>query len=1145
MPNAAPDLGGHGLIARFIRHKNAANLVMVLMILSGIYALAKLNTQFFPTAEIRTITVSVIWPGASAQDVEQRILNSVEPAVRFLDGVDQVISIAREGAANIVLEFDPSTDMQKALSDADSAVAAINTLPEEAERPKVTLRRFYDRIAKLSVSGPYSERALKVFAKRIRDDLIDRGVDRIEMNGFRDEEIVVRVPQAELRRLELTASDVAGRIRLNTQDRPSGNIRGSIDRQVRATAEGETPEAISRIEIKTFPTGERVRIRDVGRISYELDSDQPRGIVNGRPAIQLTVMRAENADTLKSNEILTRYLEEAKAKFPPSLEIRKYQVNADRLLERIMLLVKNGFTGLVLVVAVLLVFLNGRVAIWVAVGIPVSMMATLGMMYFSGQTINMISLFALLMTLGIIVDDAIVVGEHTATRFSMGDPPALAAETGAGRMMVPVVAASLTTIAAFAPIFLVSGVMGQIIVALPMVVIVVLTASLVECFFVLPGHLAHSLGGNRRASWSWWRVVFIALAILSVPVLLDWFVRLFVTPEEAKEGLGLLLSGTVERVRDLVDTVGAGAPPLKIAAGAAVVFAVLFLAILVEAAVLVFKRRANRNPHGESRFRRAFDAGFGWFRDKPFNFLVGLSYRWRYATVALAVSSVLIFAVGNWMGGRIGFQFFPSPEAESLTATIEFNSGIPEEEAVVAIRRIEASLFATEKQLSGDGESLIVSAYTTLGQSGRHQGGNLAEVNVDLTASEVRTVRTFAFINAWRRNLPHIVGIKRIAVSARRGGPPGKDIDIRLIGGDSATLKKAALEAADLLSAFPGVSAVSDDLPFGKPELVLRLTPRGKALGFTLEDVGKQIRDAFEGAIARRMAVGDEEVEVKVKTTSAVSGGEQVRVQELKSPSGTFVPLNEIVHIAERQVFSVVQRRDGHGSVSVTGDVDDKVTSNQAVIAKLSEKALPDLAAKYGITYKFSGRAEERANAFADLGLGLILALSVIYIILAWIFSSYWRPLAVMLIIPFGVVGTFIGHDLMGYKLTMMSFISLLGLAGILVNDSIVLVSRLDERLGEGEDLEVAAVGASRDRLRAVLLTSLTTIGGLAPLLFEQSLQAQFLKPMAITIVFGLSVATLWVLFLVPSIVGIGGDISRFLRGIYGPRDEAGVMPAE
>jgi multidrug efflux pump subunit AcrB len=531
------------------------------------------------------------------------------------------------------------------------------------------------------------------------------------------------------------------------------------------------------------------------------------------------------------------------------------------------------------------------------------------------------------------------------------------------------------------------------------------------------------------------------------------------------------------------------------------------------------------------RFRRAFDRGFGALRDGPFRAFVAFAFQWRYTTVALSAAG-LILAVGLIAGGRVGFQFFPTAEPENILARLTFAAGTPEDEVTDGVTRVEAALREAEADAAPPGEPLVVATYATIGRSGFSRGMNFGEIAVQLTPSEERTIRTFDVISAWQAKIPEIPGLETVTVSGRRGGPPGRDLDIRLTGATTEVLKKAALEVRDMVATYPGVSAVDDDLPYGKPEVVMQLTPRGEALGFTAEMVGQQVRNAFEGAIARRVPNGDEEVTIRVRYVQEAPGLAALGTLALRSPAGEFVPLSEIVELTEKQGYAIIQRIDGKTTVSVTADVDQDVATNVDLVAALDAGPLQAITSKYGIDYSFSGKEEERAKSFADLKFGALIGLGSIYLILAWVFASYARPLAVMIIIPFGLVGAVLGHMVLDVPLTILSLMGLLGLSGILVNDSIILVSRLDERLATGESIGDAAVGASCDRLRAVLLTSLTTIGGLAPLLFEQSLQAQFLIPMAATLVFGLAVATFFVLFLVPAVVGIGDDLGR-LGGAY------------
>lgn len=1062
-----------GLISLFVRHPTASNLLMIGLILIGLFSAQRLNTQFFPTIEIPLITVSVSWPGASAEDVEKNIVDAIEPELRFLDGIEDVTSIAREGSGVISLEFVSSADMQKAQSDVEQAVARITTLPDDSEEPKISRATFYESVAKISVSGPFSEAFLKSYAKTLRDGLLDAGIDRVTLSGARDEEIWVEIPERELQRLDLTLGDVALRIRDSTRDVPSGVIKGDVEVQVRSFSDRKTPETIADIEVKSLTTGEKIFLKDIASVRTRFDDDESVGVKEGRQAIELNVQRAVSADTLATMEKLNTHLATARQTLPTTLSVDAYDVRGKFVQQRLGILVKNGLQGLVLVLIVLFLFLDYRIAFWTAAGIPVALLATLAVMYASGQTINMVSMFALIMMLGIIVDDAIVVGEHTATRQELGDPPDLAAERGASRMLKPVLAATLTTQAAFFPIFLIGGRMGDIMSAIPLVVTAVLVASLIECFLILPGHMRHGFGkAPRRPGW----------------------------------------------------------------------------------------------------FRRKFDGLLNGFRDGPYRAFVGATYAWRYTTIACAIA-ILIVAIGLLAGGRVGFRFFPSPEPENIQALVVFGAGTPRDEQARSMAELEKALDKAEAQLLAkaarrkdkaaksqgssqfppslktiiervretfDGRQqvaeetrIVENRFTTLGKSGRNQGENLAQIEVQLTPSEERSIPTKEILKAWRLMLPKVPGIERVALVGRRAGPPGRDVDVRLKDAPVATLKAAAEELKEKLSSVPGVSAIADDLPYGRPELVLELTPRGTAFGFTSQSVGTQVRNAFEGAIATRFARGDEEITVRVRRMQEAPGVQELSQIYLKSPAGIRVPLTEVVTIREKQGFSIIQRRDGLRTVGVTGDIDGEVSSTLEVIERLEAEVMPELVDNYGVRYEYKGRDEERRESFADLKAGAYLALAIIYIILAWVFESYAKPLAVMAIIPFGIVGAIFGHMVMGMHLTIISMIGLLGLSGILVNDSIILVTQVKERLANGDELREAAVGASLDRLRAVLLTSLTTIGGLLPLLFETSRQAQFLIPMAITLVFGLATATILVLVLVPALVGIGGDISRTMRGFW------------
>jgi multidrug efflux pump subunit AcrB len=1016
-----------GLMATFVRHRNAANLFMILFVLFGLWGVSSLNRQLMPNTETRNVNVNVTWSGASAEDVERNILLLIEPAVRDIDGVLSMNSNAREGRASISLAFERTVDMQTAERLVQTAVSSVNNLPEGANTPTVSAPTFFDPVAAIAISGPFPEDALRRYAREIRDGLLQAGVDRVEYTGYRDRQLLIEVDDARLRQLDLTLSDLSSALAPNFSDQPSGSLRGDLGAQIRAAAPELSARQIENTEIRSTATGDSLTFGDIATVTDQYNTNTPLGYMRGEPAIKLQVSRAANADTVDTYDTIRAYVESLQPTLPPSLNVVVFDAAAEQVNQRLALLFSNGLAGLVLVLVVLFVFLDGRIATWVAMGIPIAIFGALGAMYMLGLTIDMISMFALMMVLGIIVDDAIVVGEHTATLYQQGQSRAEAAINAAGRMAAPVIAAALTTMAAFAPIWLVGDVVGQIMATLPLVVVAVLAASLIECFFILPGHLAHALPRQRKRPGA---------------------------------------------------------------------------------------------------FRRNFDRGFDYFRDHMFGRLAELSYTWRYLTVAIALA-ISIGAGAIMMSGQLRFEFFPTAEGESFNVIARFQPGTQQEDMAAIVVAIEDAVTAVEEGLSTTGEQLIVTTYANLNlEDGQ------ANFNVYLTPSEDRTVRTAEITQALRDNLPSVAGVESIGVREFRGGPQGRAIDVRFVGSSPTVLKEASEALQDVLEGFPEVTATSDTLFYGSPELVMNINDRGAALGFDLAMLGQQVRDAFEGRNVATIAAHDEEINVRIERVGDTEGSSALREMWVRAPSGSYVPLASIVDFSESRGFAFISREEGRTAVSVRADVEEGVDAAD-VLARLEADFLPQITAQYGIDYQFGGRQAEQNAAFADLARGAMFALGVMYIIISWIFASYFAPLAVMFIIPFGIAGAIWGHYLMGYNLTIVSMMGMLGLAGILVNASIVLISRMNERMEAGEGRREAALGAARDRLRAVILTSLTTIGGLTPLIFEQSLVAQFLIPMAVTIVSGLGLATLLVLFLVPAVLAIGADIGAFGRWLF------------
>lgn len=1025
------------LIGIFAQHKVAANLLMIMMILAGAWALAKLNTQFFPNFALDVVTVRVTWTGAAAEDVEESITNPLERELRYLSGLKKLTSTSSNGIASLSLEFEEGTDIGQALDDVKQAVDQVRNLPATAEKPEITRVIRYDSIARVVISGPGDRAELRHLARRFEHELLARGIAKVNITGLPEEEIAIQIPTAALQELGLSLPRVAERLGELSRDLPAGTVgRNDVARQLRSLDQRRDEATFATLPLKTTRDGALITLGDVAVIERRPQDGEVRLSFHGRPAVELQLQRTETADSLKVARILEDWVTETRPQLPVGVELTVFDESWRLIKDRIFLLVKNGGSGLVLVVAILFLFLNGQVAWWVALGIPVSFMATLGVLYAVGGSINMISLFALIMALGIIVDDAIVVGEDALAHYQTGEHSLEAAEGGARRMLAPVVASSLTTIAAFLPLMLVGGPIGNILRDIPLVIVCVILASLVESFFVLPGHLRHS-----------------------------------------------------------------------------------------------FHRLHHAKP---SLLRLRLDTGFNHFRDRLFRPLATLTVDYRWTTLAGA-AAILILAAGLLAGGRLGFNFFPTPEGATINANASFVAGTPPQRVRAFMDQVNAALGETERELGGN---LVVAAQTRYGQgqlasAGGLQGDQHASMLVELTQPDTREVRVGEFLKAWRDKVQLPAGIETFTLFSGTAGPPGRDVDIRLTGEDADRLKIAANELTQSLLTIRGVSAIEDDMPYGKEQLIYRLTPAAEALGLTVDAIGRQLRAAFDGQLVQIFQDGDDEVEVRVMLPDVerdhLIGLERFNVL---LPSGELAPLNNMVELRARRGFEAVRHAQGKLAVQVSADVDTTVIKPGAVIAALEQGVLQDLRIRHGIDYSLEGRSADQQETLADMRRGALFALAFIYLILAWVFASYGWPLVVMTAIPFGIVGAIVGHWLMGIDLTILSLFGLFGLSGIVVNDSIILVTFYQHLRAGGMAVREALVEAACQRLRAVLLTSLTTIAGLTPLLFEKSLQAQFLIPMATSISFGLAFSTVLVLFFVPALLSVHESVTHRWSGV-------------
>ncbi len=1005
------------ILGLFAYHKVAANLLMIIMILAGLLSLYRLNIQFFPNFELDVVTVRVVWQGASAEDMETGITIPLEQNLKTVDNLNKMTSTSSRGVSVITLEFIEGTDIVLALDQVKQKVAEFRNFPEDAETPKISHVSHYEQIASIIVTGGNLDE-LRPLAREFEQQLLQQGIDKVIIRGLPEEEIVIEAQAAILQQLQLSLDNIAQKVNSFSQDVPAG-IVGDKDsgRELRSLDQQRQSWEFAQIPIERQQQN-YINLGDIAHIEKRPKNPATLLTFEDQPALELSLKRAESGNSLKAARILSDWLAQTRPTLPPNIKLTVYDESWQLIQDRMDLLLRNGFGGLVLVVAILYLFLNGRVAFWVAVGIPVSFMATLGVLYLAGGSINMISLFGMIMALGIIVDDAIVVGEDALAHYQSGEPALSSAEGGARRMLAPVMSSSLTTIAAFLPLMMISGIIGNILFAIPLVIVCVIIASLIESFFVLPGHLRHA------------------------------FLHL---------------------------------------------------------------------PHqATSKTRQTLEQGFAYFRDHIFYHWIRFALEYRQTSLSIAMA-LLLFAFGLLVGGRLQFSFFPSPESSVLYANATFVAGTPEAKVHKFLQHLESTLAQTQTELGQDLVLYSVTRYgATSGRRNSQSGEQFASITLELLPSDQRQIRNEEFIKTWKQFIQIPPALDNLSIAGRRAGPPGRDISVRLTGNNSVKLKQASLELQEVLKGIAGVSDVEDDLPYGYEQLVYRITPEGEALGLTTAEIGRQLRTAFNGRLIQIFQQGTEEIEVKIQLPQAQQDHlHSLNQFEIKLNNGEFVPLNTVVSWQSQRGFQALRHAEGQLAVDVSGNVDRNINNNNTIIASLQQHTLPELKSRYGISYSFEGRAAEQKETLADMKVGLLLGLTLIYLVLAWVFASYGWPLIVMMAIPFGLIGAILGHWLLDIDLTILSLFGFFGLSGIVVNDSIILVI-FYKKLREQYDRQQALIQATCQRLRAVLLTSLTTIAGLTPLLFETSFQAQFLIPMATSIAFGLMFSTFLVLLVIP-----------------------------
>jgi multidrug efflux pump subunit AcrB len=1033
---------GWNVFAYFARHPTAANLLMVLMVLSGIAAGSQIRTQYFPDVVIDEVDVTVRWEGASPEDVDAGIVALLEPALMALDGVESIEAVAREGRAMIELTFEPNWDMARAVADVETAIAEVTTLPDGAEDATIRRGGWRDRVTDVLIWGPAPVEQLGRYADELASRLYARGITRTTIQGIADPVIRVAVPEAQLIRHGLTLSEIADVVEGATAAAPAGEVDRSGTR-LRAGSGSREVEALGELIVRSDAAGGHVRLRDVADLSRE-GADSGRAFFrDGLPAVQIRVDRNAQGDAISMQAAVAEAVAEMRPTLPEGVRVELIRTRAEGITDRLDLLMANGLQGLALVVAVLFLFLNARTAICVAAGIPAAVAATIALMAVAGMTLNMMSLFALIICLGLQVDDAIVVAEHAEWRHRvLREPPAVAAETAATHMAMPVFAAMITTVLAFFGLTFIGGRFGTLISDIPWTVIVVLTASLAECFLILPHHMKMALSAGPRFDW------------IDAP-------------------------------------------------------------------------------------SRTFNRGLDIFRARVFEPAIGLVIRLRYPVMA-AMILVLAQAAAMFIRGDVTWRFFSSPEQGSITGNIAMLPAASRADTIAMVGELERAVAAVGARFETEhGRAPVKTTVAQVGgTSGRGLPGDdvkdpdqLGAIEVELIDPDLRPYSGQAFVAALEAEVRRSPLMETLSFRSWGQGPGGDDLDVTFYGGDTRVLKQAAEALKAALAPVAIVSGLEDSLSYDKTEMVLELTPLGSRLGFSIDDVGAELFARLSGIEAAEFAEGTRTATVRVGLPEDEITADFLHRTRLRTADGAQVPLSEIVTVESRPGFASLERRNGRRIVEVTGDVSDDAPAAAAELTReLETVILPGIAERFELEYAFGGLAEQEDRFLSEALTGFLLCLFGIYLALAWVFESWLRPLVVMAVIPFGVIGTVWGHWHWDLAMSLFTVVGLIGMTGIVVNNAIVLISMVDEYAVRHATVP-AVVLAAGDRLRPILLTSMTTVLGLGPLLLERSQQALFLKPTVITLVYGLGINAFVVLLVVPALIVAQRDAALALRG--------------
>ena len=1036
-----------GVVSWFAENHVAANLLMLFLLFAGAVTGLTMKIEVFPEFSLDRISVTTEYPGASPAEVEEAIIRRIEERVAGLAGIKRIDSTARESFGTVVIEVMQNWDLKKLLDEVKAEVDSITTFPNEAERPIVREMTRRSQVISLAVYGDASESTIKNLAERIKNEITDLpGITQAELFGVRKGEIHIEISEKSLRRHRLTLGKVAEAVQRGSLDLPAGRIKtGSGEVLIRTKGRRYYAAEYRDLPVITSADGTKVTLGQIADLSDGFEDLDLFARFQGKPSAVIQVYRVADQSALEVAEAVKKYAENIGPSLPEGIHIGFYQDMSEILKSRIELLLKNMAFGLILVSILLGIFLDIRLAFWVTLGIPISFLSGLWMLPRFDISINMVSLFAFIMVLGIVVDDAIIVGENIFRRHEEGEGPLKGAVDGAVEVGRPVIFAVLTTVVAFWPLLLGGGTMGKVMRNLPIVVILVLMGSLVESLLILPAHL--------------------------------------------------------NRSRDR-------------------------------------EKRRTKGPRREKLVSR----GLKWFIRKPYASLVNSCVKWRYATVALGIAFLLL-SVGLWKGGWIKFTFFPKVESDVLTCTLTMPAGTPVSQTVAAVNHLEQTAKETlaemDKKRPSGAIPLFEYSISLVGlHTGGHGptagspalGGNLAQIFVQILEGEKRDVSAIKLVKMWRERAGIVPDAESITFQSELFSA-GNPVEVHLSLDNHDQLLAAADDLKAELAKYPGTFDISDSFLPGKQEMQLKLKPAARSLGLTLSDLARQVRYAFYGAEALRLQRDQDEVKVLVRYPEEERRSlGHVREMRIRTSGGKEVPFSQVAEVKMEQGYASIQRAQRLRVVKVTADVDESVTNANEMRKDVEAEILPRLKHKYpGLRYTIEGEGKEQKESMSDVIEGFALALFCIYALLAIPFKSFSQPIVVMAAIPFGIVGAIAGHLIMGLNLSLLSLFGMVGLAGVVVNDSLVLIHAANRLRREGANCQEAVTRAGALRFRAIILTSLTTFAGLTPMIMEKSLQAQFLIPMAVSLGFGVLFATGITLLLIPCGYVILDDLQNLI----------------